>query len=378
MKVPNGAHPAFSDYGTGSRISTSRCPGKMGVREEDRQKGQMKLTTDSFIIDRFYDRLPWPRRWSIVMIGVILLLIPLALAWLTDVADLFLIMGVSAFRVFFPAIVITYILIVVQLLQPTREKVARSLRPLLQITDETFVAAVRRVCRPNPVGELVGIAVGVIFFLAIVGPPPRASAESDPYWMSLYYYVASLTMFGAIGWSVYAGIVVSRLTNMLLRQPIEVDIFDVTPLEPIGTQSLYLSLSFVGATVIGIPSSPYALLSWQNITIFGTLILIAVLVFFLNMYSTHGLLIATKKRQLTVVERRIAQTYQQLLELDASSQDIHSVATELNAWALAKHELMLTRTWPYNTEMLRTLLVSVLLPILVSLMARLIGPLLVR
>jgi hypothetical protein len=348
------------------------------VREEDRQMGQMKLTTDSFIIDRFYDRLPWSRRWSIVMIGVILLLIPLALAWLTDVAELFLTIGVSAFRVFFPGIVITYLLIVVELLQRTRDKVARSLRPLLHIDDETFVAAVRRVCRPNPVSELVGIALGVIFFLAIVGPPPSVSVESDPYWVSLYFYVASMIMFGTIGWSVYAGIVISRLTNMLLRQPIEIDIFDVTPLEPIGTQSLYLSLSFVGATVIGIASSPYALLSWQNIIIFGTLILITVLIFFLNMYSTHGLLIATKKRQLTAVERRIARTYQQLLELDTSSQDTHSVATELNAWTLVKQELLLTRTWPYNTEMLRTLLVSVLVPILVSLITRLIIPLLIR
>ena len=102
------------------------------------------------------------------------------------------------------------------------------------------------------------------------------------------------------------------------------------------------------------------------------------LVFFLNMYSTHGLLIATKKRQLTVVDRRIARTYRQLLELDTRGQDTQSVATELNAWAVAKQELMLTRTWPYNTQMLRTLLVSVLMPIVVSLMTRLVIPLLVR
>jgi hypothetical protein len=337
----------------------------------------MRLTTDSFIIDRFYDRLLWPRRWSIVLIGVIFLLIPLALAWLSDVAGLFLTMGLSAFRVFFPAIVITYILIVVELLQRTREKVALSLRPLLQIDDETFVAAVRRSCRSNPVGELVGFVLGAISFVAIVGPPPLARVDTDPYVMSLYFYAASMLMLGAIGWSVYAGIVISRLTNMLLRLPIEVDIFDVTPFEPIGMQSLYLSLTFVGAIVIVIPTSPFALFSWQNIAVFGPLILITVLVFFLNMYSTHGLLMATKKRQLTVVDHKIARTYRQLLELDARGHDTQSVATELNAWALAKQQLMLTRTWPYNTQMLRTLLVSVLLPIVVSLMARAVSPLLI-
>jgi hypothetical protein len=332
------------------------------------------LTTDSFIIDRFYDLLPWPRRWTIAMIGVILLLIPLALAWVKGSIGQFLTVGIVGLRLFFPGIVITYTLIVVHLLQPTRERVARSLRPLLQIDDDTFVATVRRVSHLNPVHELAGFGCGVIVFLAIVGLPGSGGDEVG-YWVVLYYYVASMIMFGAVGWCVYAVIRVSRLTNALLRQPIKIDIFDVTPLEPIGAQSLYLSLAFIGAILISLPSSPYPLLSWQNITISTILILISVLVFFLNMYGTHGLLAAAKKQQLAIVESRIAQTYQQLLGLTASGQDTHFLATELNAWAAAKYELIRARTWPYNTEMLRTFQVSVLIPVLVNL-ARLIGSLL--
>jgi len=165
------------------------------------------------------------------------------------------------------------------------------------------------------------------------------------------------------------------MTNMLLRQPIEVDVFDVTPFEPIGMQSLYLSLSLIGTIVLALPSSPYALPSWQNILIFSALILASVLVFFVNMYSTHRLLASTKKQQMAFVDDRFVQTYYQLQELDNSRQDIHSAATELNAWAVAKHELKQTPSWPYNTEMLRTLFVSVLVPILVGL-ARVIGSLL--
>jgi hypothetical protein len=184
-----------------------------------------------------------------------------------------------------------------------------------------------------------------------------------------------MIMFGVIGWSVYAAVVIARLTNMLLRQPIQVDIFDVTPFEPIGTQSLYLSLSLIGTIVLALPSSPYALPSWQNILIFSALILASVVVFFVNMYGTHRLLASTKKQQMTVVDHKFAHTYYQLQGLDRSRQDIHATAIELNAWAVAKQELKQTRSWPYNTEMLRTLFVSVLIPIMVGL-ARVIGPLL--
>ncbi|MCP4168663.1 MAG: hypothetical protein GY759_22590 [Chloroflexi bacterium] len=273
---------------------------------------------------------------------------------------------------FFPALVITYLLIVVQQLQRTRENVAWSLRPLLQIDDETFVSIVRRACRANPVGELLGFGVGVLIFLMVVG---RFGSNQSFFLIGLYYYIISMIMLGAIGWSVYAVIVITRLTNTLLRQPIEVDIFDVTPLEPIGMQSLFLSLSFLGALVLVIPSSPYGFSSWQNIALFGPLLLVTVLVFFVNMNSTHRLLAATKKRQMTIVERRFAQTYYQLQELDSSGLDTHATATELNSWAAAKRELTLTRSWPYNTEMLRTLFISVMIPVLVG-GARIIAPLL--
>ena len=348
----------------------SRCEKSDGEHFSHKTGCSVTYTSaDSFAIDRWFDRLPWPRRWSIVMICAILLLIPVAAYsayWLTGGSEVLLPPGVMWFRPIFPPIVTVYILIVIQVLQRTRENVAHSLRPLVQVDDETFVAVVRRACRANPVGELVGFGIGAAFFLVIQGRF-RGNPEYHYYWISLYYYVVSFIMFGAIGWSVYAVITITRLTNSLLRQPIEVDIFDVAPLEPIGMQSLYLSLALLGAVVLGLPSNPYPILSWQNTAIYGVLTLIIVLVFFVNMYSIHRLLTGTKRRQIAVAEYKFAQTYRQLRELSAGDQDTHVAATELNAWAVAKQELKLTRTWPYNTEMLRTLFISIVTPLIVGL-----------
>ena len=339
----------------------------------------MYMPADSFAIDRWFDRLPWARRWSIAMIGAILLLLgvilflaPVVTDWRNGGTEIFPAPDVNWFRPLFPPLVTVYILIVIQLLERTRESVAQSLRPLVQVDDEKYVAVVRRACRANPVGEIIGFGIGAAFFLAIEG---RFHGPPGYYWISFYYYVTSLIMFGAIGWSVFAVITITRMTNALLRQPIEVDIFDVAPLEPIGMQSLYLSLAFLGAVVLSFPSSPYPFLSWQNTAIYGVMTLIIVLVFFVNMYGTHGLLASTKKRHTAVVQREFAQTYRQLRHLAASHQDTHVAATDLNAWSVAKHELKATRTWPYNTEMLRTLFISIMMPLAVGI-SRLVAALL--
>ena len=128
----------------------------------DARLSDIYIPTHSFVIDRWFDHLPWPRGWSIALIGVLLLLILAVMIWMSDGFE-GLPTGVSWFRPIFPPIVIVYLLVVVQVLQRTREEVAHSLRPLVQVDDETFVDIVTRACRANPVGELVGFGIGAAF-----------------------------------------------------------------------------------------------------------------------------------------------------------------------------------------------------------------------
>ena len=61
--------------------------------------------------------------------------------------------------------------------------------------------------------------------------------------------------------------------------------------------------------------------------------------------------------------------------LATENKDTYAVATEMNAWAIGKQELKATRTWPYNTEMLRTIFISIMTPLVVGL-SRLVAALL--
>ncbi len=326
----------------------------------------------SFIVDSWLGRLPWSLGWSGFAIGAAAFLLSLAVFWLAGGIQVYQAMGLGALRLFFPPLVIVYVLVVVSLLERSSASVVQSLRPLIQLADDELLEMVQHACRTRPGRELGAFVAGAAFFLAVEG---RFHGGTVLFWASLYYYLTSILMFAVVAWSIYAIITITRLTNVLLRQPLELDIFDVTSMEPIGLQSLSLSLAFIGAIVLSVPSSPYPPASWQNFLIFGLLLVVTVLVFYLNMYGAHRLLKNEKQRQLRSVEARFARAYARLQHIAANSGNVHLAATELNAWATAKQELNQTRTWPYNTEMLRTLFISVLTPIALGL-ARIIGPLL--
>jgi hypothetical protein len=107
-------------------------------------------------------------------------------------------------------------------------------------------------------------------------------------------------------------------------------------------------------------------LVWQNLVVYLLLVVATVLVFFLNMRPTHRVLTTAKSRELAAVATSIGRTYRQLRQRqdgDSPNPDL----SELGAWLALEQRLKAARTWPYNTEMLRTVFVSVLLPLVVPL-----------
>jgi len=76
--------------------------------------------------------------------------------------------------------------------------------------------------------------------------------------MELYSYLFRIIVWGVVIWAIYVAFTVTRLTNTLLRQPLRVVIFDLRPFQPIGRQSLWLSLMFVGGMTLGLLSSNFA------------------------------------------------------------------------------------------------------------------------
>ena len=320
--------------------------------------------TDSLLIDRWFARMPRFGWWLVAALGFVLLLTPAILAYLDGVgiARLF-----ADFRaLFIYPLLIAYLLTACHLVQKTRERVARALRPLVQLDESSFVQEVNRACRVSPISELSALGVGMLIGLGIniVFEP----IEPVPYLMELYSYVSRIVMWGVIIWAIYVAFTVTRLTNTLLRQPIRVVIFDLRPFQPIGRQSLWLSLMFVGGMLLGLLSSNFTEEELRLEYLINNTFIIGLIVaiFFLNTHNVHRVLAATKQQQLEAVERHLARAYYRLEELIAENGDTYAVATELNALATSKHELKAVRTWPYNTEMLRTIFFAIVVPLFIA------------
>ncbi|NIV37666.1 MAG: hypothetical protein GWN58_52100 [Anaerolineae bacterium] len=326
----------------------------------------MKPTSDS-LFDRLAIRL---RRTRIfVPLSLFLMLLPIALAFVDGQWEQFLSSGLWRVLLIQPAIVI-YILLLSPFMQRAREDVITGLRPIVQVTDQEFEQLVAQQSRLNPRGELIAVSTG-----ALVGWFMRVGMALgvDSPWLQAYQAMATVVMYAAIAWVIYGAVAGTGLYRALLRQPLEVDVFDISPFEPVGRESVMVSVAFIiGATLAMVFSiTGEFVLEFESFLAYVFFACVAVLVFFLNLRDTHRVLADAKQQELDLAQTRISQAYQALKREAQGGEAIQAIAIEIDAWISYKERLGKTRTWPYNTEIIRNLLISTLMPVGVAALRRL-------
>ena len=298
--------------------------------------------------------------WVTVGIGLVLFLFPLAVAYLSGVLDELLRSG-HLRQLLLPSAILTYILIVSPIMERMQHGVLDALRPMVLIDDEGFDRLVAEASRISPVGEAVAFGAGAAFglWLGVI-----SFTDEGLFWLGLCYTLLSGLMLGTLVWIIYAAIAGTRLTRELLRQPLQVDIFDIEPFEPMGRHSLTSSLVILGGVVLGIifGLAPDTLYDWRNWILYGILALVSVLIFFLSMRDTHRVLATEKKRELDAVQAHILTACRALVQRLDAGEDTGRLGAEINGLVAYEKRVQAARTWPYNTTMLRTLFVSVVIP----------------
>jgi hypothetical protein len=298
--------------------------------------------------------------WITVGVGLLLFLFPLVVAYLSGVLDELLQSG-HLRQLLLPSAILTYILVVSPIMERMQHGVLDALRPMVLIDDEAFDRLVAKASRINPIGEAVAFGAGAAFglWLGVV-----SFTDEDLLWLGLCYTLLSGLMLGTLVWIIYAAIAGTRLTRELLRQPLQVDIFDIEPFEPMGRHSLTSSLVILGGVVLGIifGLAPDTLYDWRNWILYAILALVSVLIFFLSMRDTHRVLATEKKRELDAVQAHILTACRALVQRLEAGEDTGRLGAEINGLAAYEKRVQAARTWPYNTTMLRTLFVSVVIP----------------
>jgi hypothetical protein len=262
------------------------------------------------------------------------------------------------------AAVIVYILAVAGPLSAMESRVIASFRPLLLLSDEEFDRLLRGATVIKPVYEALAFGVGFAVGLLAAEDWPLGASRS---WLDWTSQVSVPLMYGLLAWVIYGSFAETRLVGFLLRQPLRVDPLDTTPFESIGRRSLVLALVFVGGctlSLVFVGSQPGGLRNPAVWIIYGILALVTAAIFFLNMQPTHHVLAAARKAELRVVQAQIATTCRALSQSLRQSHPTGSLPADLNALVIYEGRLKGGRTWPYNTAMLRALVLSGMAPLL--------------
>jgi hypothetical protein len=308
------------------------------------------------LFDRLLAR---PRKWWVILlISLVLLLLPFGAASLDGVLPDFLDTGKWHVYLVAPSVII-YFLIVSPVMGAMGANVLHFFRPLVQLDDEQFENLVARASKVTLAKELIAFGIGTL-----LAPFMTGLFRGPITWLWVCAFIASSLMYGSLALTIYISLASTRTTSMLHKQPLKFDLFDSTPFAIIGRQSLGLVLVFIG----GITLSLVLTFQPENLRNPGMwlgnipLVMIALLIFFLNMLPTHRLLAGEKASNLKAVQDHIHSLGAMLLQKVERSEDTGGLAAQISALAVYEQHIQNARTWPYDTRMLRTLFFSAFVP----------------
>jgi len=294
-------------------------------------------------------------------VSLFLILVPLGATHLDGAWDVVLAQGFWR-PLLVPSVVIVYILAAAQMMTQSEAHMLKAFRPLVLVSDDDFDRLVREASRISPSGEVIAFGAGAIFGFWAGG---YWLVVANTIWLRLYGPVSQSLMMGLLGWTIYYSIASTRLNAALHRQPLQIDILDTKPFEPMGRNSLVAALVFVGGITLGVVFGLDVehVFSWQAWLFYLPLAPLPVLVFFLSMRDTHHVLAAEKNRELQVVAQKIQHAGREMRTRIAEHESLGTIAGEFTALVAYEERLQAASTWPSNIGMLRTLFFTILVPL---------------
>jgi len=322
----------------------------------------MKKTS---LFDRYFNR---PRtNWMTLSVSITVLLLPFLGAYLDGSLEQFIQQGHWRTILFAPSIAL-YIWIISPQMTRAGDKVISALRPLVGLNDQDFQAQVYAAEQIKPGLEIAAIVAGILLGIFAI----TADFEPAFSWVTVYWIISTCLMYAILAWTIFLAVSSTRFNAALHRMPLTFDILNPTPFEAVGRQSLLLALVFIGGITLSLLFTySEARLSapefWISNLIFVAFI---ILIFFLSMRPTHLILAAEKKRVLEPVTKRINDSCRELVQQLEDGKNPGELSGQISALTAYEQLLIAARTWPYNVTILRTLFVSVFVP-LISILARL-------
>lgn len=263
--------------------------------------------------------------------------------------------------VMMPPSIILYVLLVAPWLSRMEEQVITSFRSISLIEKERFDQIVHETNVIDPKKESIAIILGGLLGIWVV-----IGSYDPPFsYLSAVWTVSTVLLYALLGLTVYVSLISPRFPVTVLRLPVRINPLDITPFQSIGRQSLAIALVFIGGVTISFALIAFDLESILRVEFWVLhifLVFVSVLIFFLNMVPTHRAIVKARQSELDRLRRHVHRISGELLQRMDQQKDCGELAQEINALLGYEDRLRMAKTWPYNTETLRFLFFSVLLP----------------
>jgi len=212
-------------------------------------------------------------------------------------------------------------------------------------------------------GEWLAMLVGAVFGLVVAQDVPGAEG-----WLRAYSIATSVLVFALLAGVIYGGLARTRHLAARSRAGLELDVFDAHLLTPFARWGQSLSLAFVGGISLSLLFQSYrSLHSVEGLVIYGSLIIVALTLFFMSVWTIHVALAKAQKKELDRVRRDLAAA-RELMHRHASS-DVARTREDFYlpvvVCGIYEKQVSDAPTWPFNPTIVRQLLASVVAPLCV-------------
>ena len=253
-------------------------------------------------------------------------------------------------------VILVYILMVHPFMHRRWERAMHSLQALAPQAEGAAPAK-----RGDRRGEWAAVLLGILAGLALARRLPGAEG-----WLRLYFEATSALTFALLAAAIYGSVRRSRHLAARSRAGLELNVFDGHLLTPFAQWGQSLSLVFVGGISLSLLFQSYeSLRSIESLIVYGSLVIVALTLFFMSMWTIHVALAKAQDKELARVRQDLAAARETLAgarscDMAGAVQDAYLPAAILG---LYERQVLEAPTWPFNPTIVGRVFASAAAPL---------------
>jgi len=209
-------------------------------------------------------------------------------------------------------------------------------------------------------GEWAAVLLGTLAGLALAHRLPGAEG-----WLRLYYEATSALTFALLAAVIYGSVMRSRQLAAHSRAGLELNVFDGHLLTPFAQWGQGLTLVFVGGISLSLLFQSYeSLRSIESVIVYGSLVVVALTLFYMSMWTVHVALARAQDKELATVRRDLAAAREALLRHRAgeSATALENAYGPVVVLGTYEQQVLDAPTWPFNPAIVGRVFASAAAP----------------